>query len=141
VSPELLRRQAVLAPVALLAALAALALGRNDRPVQPDAQAPPSTGVGTWRTVRAGTIDAAKIGRRTDCHVVLAADTLGVAHPILPCGAQIVVAYEGREVQTAVVAHGPAVAGRGLDLTPALARALRVEGVRTVRWRFAGSAG
>jgi hypothetical protein len=135
VNPELLRRQAVLAAIALLVALGLLALRQDAEPGRAAPAAAPE-GAGSWQEVQVGVIRADALGQPTNCDIVLEAATVGIAHPVLPCGAQIVVAFGGKTAQAPVVARGG-----GVDLTPALAAALGVAGVQTVRWRFAESAG
>ena len=61
----------------------------------------------------------------------------GLAHPVLPCGAKIVVRYAGREVLTQVVDRGTGRPGRELELTAALAGRIGLRGVEPVDWRFA----
>ena len=46
-------------------------------------------------------------------------------------------AYGNVRVLTQVIARGPYVPGRELDLTPALAVKLNISGATEVRWRFA----
>jgi rare lipoprotein A (peptidoglycan hydrolase) len=70
--------------------------------------------------------------------VQLDSGTLGVAHPLLPCGVDLVLSAGGKQVRTEVVARGPVTAGREFDLTQDLARRLGVSGEETIRWRFAG---
>ena len=73
----------------------------------------------------------------TTCGVEVAAETLGVAHPVLPCGAKLVVEHQGPQGRADVVERGPVATGLAFELSPALAQALGVTGVTTVRWRFA----
>jgi actin-like ATPase involved in cell morphogenesis len=83
-----------------------------------------------------GTYGPGLYGRTTDCQVELTRETRGVAHPVLPCGARIIVAYGGREVETRVMDKGPYGAGQEFALTQALAGDLGLQGVQIVRWRF-----
>jgi hypothetical protein len=64
--------------------------------------------------------------------------TVGVGHPLLPCGVDLIVSAGGKEVRTEVVARGPVAAGREFELTQELARTLGVSDNQTIRWRFAG---
>lgn len=128
----LARRQAALAGVALVGALGAIALSQ----VGGDSDAaPPPTAVVEWETATVGVFEPT--GELTACGLALTDGTLGIAHPVLPCLASIVVEHQGRRVQTAVVEQGPVDPGRAFDLSPALARQLGVSGEATVRWRFA----
>ena len=61
----------------------------------------------------------------------------GVAHPVLPCGAKVVLRYEDVQVLTQVIDRGTGVPGREFDLTAALARRIGLDGVQPIRWRFA----
>jgi hypothetical protein len=139
VNAKLLERQVALAGVALLAVLGSLALGRADPGEAPSASeavppAPPA--VGRWYEAPVGAYGPGFYGRTTSCGVQLTPRTRGVAHPILPCGARLVVAFGGRTVETAVVDRGPYGPGREFALTQALAEELGLSGVRIVRWRF-----
>jgi hypothetical protein len=128
----------VLAAIALAAVLVALVGARQlngSEKSHPRLRAAPATG-SDWNVVRAGVIRTA-VGERTACGVVITATTTGVAHPSLPCGAKIFLAFGNSEVLTQVIERGPYVPGRGLDLTPALAARLGFQGSAEVRWRFA----
>jgi hypothetical protein len=137
VSIALARRQAALAAVALLAALGAIALERIGRE-ENGAVSPSPVLTARWEEAVAGVIDSEEDGTTTACDVVLDRETRGVAHPVLPCGVDLVVEFGGREVRTEVIGRGPYGAGREFDLTQALADDLGVEGTQTIRWRFAG---
>ena len=89
----------------------------------------------------AGSSGPAAFGRRTACGGVLRADTEGVAHPTLPCGARIFISYKGIKVLTQVVDRGPYVPGRQFELTDALARRLGLRNVQTIHWSYARSGG
>ena len=73
----------------------------------------------------------------TDCGHVLQPDSLGIAHPVLPCDTQLYLKFGSQEVLTQVLAHGPDVAGQDFALTPALAQRLGLTGVRPIEWRYA----
>jgi rare lipoprotein A (peptidoglycan hydrolase) len=139
VNAKLLERQVALGGVALLAALGSLALDRSAKPraAQPVPPAPPVAG----RTYEAavGVYGPGFFGRTTTCGVELGRRTRGVAHPVLPCGARIIVSYRGREVEARVVDRGPYGTAQDFALTQALAADLGVAGVQIVRWRFAGT--
>jgi rare lipoprotein A len=135
-NPALAQRQAGLAGVALLATIGALALGRGDDAQGTTVTAPPAGP--SWQAGRAGVFGPGLYGRRTACGVELTPRTVGVAHPVLPCGVDLVVGYAGRELRVEVIARGPTEPGRDLDLSEALARQLGFEGEGPIRWRFAG---
>jgi hypothetical protein len=138
VNPALVQRQAALAGVALLATLGALALDRwQDEPL-PSAPDPTSVTGQPWQEAVAGVLAPADQAQQTACGVELRPDTRGVAHPVLPCGVDLVVSFEDRQVRAEVIERGPFEGGREFDLTQALARELGFEGTDRIRWRFAG---
>jgi rare lipoprotein A (peptidoglycan hydrolase) len=128
----LARRQAALAGVALVGALGAIALTHvGDGSSEPPAR----QAVVEWEEAQVATF--AVTAESTACGATLAPNAFGVAHPVLPCGAKLLLDYQGRRAQAEVVDRGPVDAGRSFDLTPALAQQLGIAGEATVRWRFA----
>jgi hypothetical protein len=136
VNPALAQRQIALAGVAVLAVAAALALASllDDDGEQP---AFPAAGAGEWQTALAAPYEFEDGRTRTACGVAAGPRTLGLAHPVLPCGAKILLSYDGTEVLTQVVDRATGVPGREFDVTEPLARELGLEGVEQIRWRFA----
>ena len=132
-TPRLAQREIALAGVALLAAVLSLAVATG-RSGSGDALPKP---VGSWTTVLAGIRAPGGFGKRTACGQVLGPETNGVSHAVLPCGAKIFVAYEGKTVLTQVIDRGPYVPGRAFDLTAPLAARLGLSGVQRVRWAYA----
>ena len=134
------QRIAVLAGVALIAVLVAVALVHRHDSSTPSTtwkvKAVPAPGA-SWNEVRTGLLALTEKGKTTACGVAVGVTTFGVAHPSLPCGTRIFIAYGDMRVLTQVIARGPYVPGRGLDLTPALAVKLNIRGAADVRWRFA----
>lgn len=128
-------RQAALAGVALLAALGALALGGDDgrnltpAATQVDAETP-------WQEAVVGI--RGRPGRQTTCGTVLAGDTMGVIHPVLPCGARLVLRSGQRTESAEVVDRAAAGSERDFGVTRALATRLGLDGDTRIRWRFAG---
>jgi hypothetical protein len=135
VSPALLQRQAALAAAALLATLGVLALGDRSETVAPLSPGGPAV---RWESAIVGVLRPEAYARGTTCGTTLNSGTLGVAHPVLPCGVDIVLSLGRKELRTEVVDHRPVGGGRGFDLTQALADELGVQGRETIRWRFAG---
>jgi len=126
-------RGALLAAVTLLAAaVVLLVVGHRGKaaPGQP-------TGVGQWSKALAAPYSRPRGALRGACGVVVGPRTMGIAHPVLPCGVKLFVEYKGKTVLTQVIDRGPSVAGRRFDLTKALAATLGLQGTRLVRWRFA----
>ena len=136
-SRALAQRAIALGAVALLAivlalAVASLANGSDDE------QAP--TAVGEWYSALAGTYRPQAVADTdvTACGYPADETTPGVAHPVLPCGAKIVLEYDGKQVLTQVIDRGTGVPGRAFDLTAKLASQLGVRGVQRIRWAYAG---
>jgi rare lipoprotein A (peptidoglycan hydrolase) len=139
VSASFAQRGLALAGVALLAVIVALALISRRGESTPPAQAGPQpvTVAGTgWYSALAG-VASTKGRTRTACGVLLTRATLGVAHPVLPCGAKLFLWYGGVRVLTQVIDRGPAEPGQAFDLTPALAKRLGLRRVGQIRWTFA----
>jgi rare lipoprotein A len=130
--PSIALRELALAAIALLAVIVAIAVTERTRD-HTDTTPKPE---GSYRAL-AGSSGPAVFGRRTACGGVLRADTVGVAHPTLPCGARIFVTYNGTTVLTQVVDRGPYTSGRQFDLTDALARRVGLRGVQTITWSYA----
>ena len=139
-SPTIAQRQLVLAAIALLGIVAALAVAAAAGNSEPDAQdelaSVPAAGGGWYRALAAPYRLNPK-EKRTACGQRATPKTLGVAHPVLPCGAKVVLRYEDVQVLTQVIDRGTGVPGREFDLTAALARRIGLDGVQPIRWRFA----
>jgi hypothetical protein len=136
VSPALVQRQAALAAAALLATLGALALSRDD---DGSAQLQPTVPAVRWESAVVGVLPDRAYERATSCGSTLGSGTMGVAHPLLPCGVDLVVALGDKRVRTEVVERLPvSTGGPDFELTQALADRLGVSGRRTIQWRFGG---
>ncbi|MBD0290964.1 MAG: hypothetical protein ICV74_06890 [Thermoleophilia bacterium] len=133
---RLLERQVALGGVALLAALASLALGHlaPSPPSPPSPPAPPAAE--RWYEATVVVYGPGLFGRTSTCGVRLTRRAKGIAHPVLPCGARVVVAHGGRQAETRVIDTATYGRGEGFAVTPALAAELDVRGVQIVRWRF-----
>jgi hypothetical protein len=131
----LVRRQAALAGVALVAALTALALARledGDR-----SETAPPLNVPRWQEAVASSYGPGRYGQQTACGVELAPETRGLAHPVLPCGVDILVSFQGKTARAEVLDRGPHGGGAEFELTEALAQDLGLSGTQQIRWRFA----
>ena len=127
----LARRQAGLAGVALVGALGAIALAHmGDGSTEPPAR----QAVVEWEQAQVATFPVTD--QPTACGVTLTPSSFGVAHPVLPCGAKLLLDYQGLRAEAEVVERGSVGQGRSFDLTPALAEQLGIAGEATVRWRF-----
>ena len=73
----------------------------------------------------------------TACGQPAADTTAGIGHPVLPCGAKLVIRYGDTEVLAQVVDRGSGRAGREFELTAALAATVGLRGVEPIEWRFA----
>lgn len=122
------RRAAWLGAVAVLAVAVAIAVGHKHKHHSDLPQA-----AGPWNTALAAPF--AKTGR-TACGVHVTAATVGVGHPVLPCGVRIYIRFGDRTVLTNVIDRGDVPPGRELNLTPKLAELLGVQGTQSVQWRF-----
>jgi rare lipoprotein A len=132
--PRLAQREVALAGLALLAVAVSLAVNAQTRESTSTAPQPEGS-----YTAFAGSSGPAAFGRRTACGGVIRPDTIGVAHPTLPCGARVFITYHGQTVLTQVVDRGPYVPGRQFDLTDALARRLGLRNVQQIHWSYARS--
>lgn len=129
------QRGIAVAAVALLAALVGLAVASRFRDSPSGPKLPAR--VGNWYQARAAPMRAGLEGTTTACGVELGRQTMGLADPVLPCGAKIYVGFGDEDVLTQVVATGPGPSGTRFGLTPALARSLGIERPVTVRWSYA----
>jgi len=138
VSLTILQRTIALAAVALVACVAALALtgeaSRSDGGTVTDVPVAGGTG---WYTALAGSRGPARDAEQTACRRILTGRSLGVTHPVLPCGAKIFIAYGDVEVLTEVIDTKLKSNGRQFELTEALAQRLGIEGTQQIKWRFA----
>ena len=128
-----------LAAVALLGGLIALAVveQRSD-----DASATPQpTGAvapgGGWYSALAASRGQAGDAERTTCGLILTGKSFGVTHPVLPCGAKLLLRFGGQTVLTEVIDNKLKSAGRQFELTERLARELGLDGTQEIDWRFA----
>jgi hypothetical protein len=127
----------LLAAVALLGGVVALAVGERRAE---DAAADVVTGApapGGWNTAFAGSRGPVGDAERTTCGQLLTTESLGVTHPVLPCGAKLILRRDGTQVLTEVIDSRIVEPGRLLELTESLAAMLDVEGTEELQWRFA----
>ena len=118
--------------IAVVSVAAALALTHKHH----DSGLPEASG--RWYTALAAPYrpSASRQPTRSACGVVIGPKTKGVAHPTLPCGVKVYIAYQGKEALTQVIDRGPNVPGREFDVTQALANELGLVGTRAIRWRY-----
>ena len=60
-----------------------------------------------------------------------------MTHPVLPCGAKLLIRYGGETILTEVIDNDLVASGRQFELTPALARLVGLDGTQQVEWRYA----
>jgi hypothetical protein len=130
------QRLVVLGAVALLAAVSALALVERLPDDGSTAFTSASAPAG-WNTAFAGSRGSAGDAQRTTCGQVLAAESVGVTHPVLPCGAKVVLRHGETQVLTEIIDNTLVEPGRQLEVTQALAERLGIDGTVEVEWRFA----
>jgi hypothetical protein len=132
------QRIVALLAVALLAGLGALAV--LELVDEPTATPQPASAVapgGGWYEALAASRGPVGDAERTTCGLILTGKSLGVTHPVLPCGARLVVRYGDSTVLTEVIDNQLKSGGRQFELTEPLARRLSLDGTQQVRWRFA----
>jgi hypothetical protein len=139
VHPDLAQRQVAIAAAALLAIVVGLALA-SQRGGSPDLKLPeaaPAPGGGWYHARAAATGRDLEPGTTTACGHRVMGSTMGIAHPVLPCGVKLYIGHGDDEVLTQVIARGPEDARVEFGLSDPLARTLGVDGRETVRWRYA----
>jgi len=140
VSATLGQRQLVVLAAAMLAVVLGLAVaarhgkGTGSTSLLPQPAVADASG---WSAALAGVRSRPLAGRVSGCGTLLKPKTLGVDHPVLPCGAKVFVSYKGKTVLTSVVDRGPFTPREDFEVTPALADILDLTGVQTIRWSFA----
>src|SRR5581483_7222357 len=65
-------------------------------------------------------------GKRSTCGWLLEPETLGIVHPVLPCGTKLFLQVGGKRVYTQVVDRGPVPSREDFDVTAALAEKINL---------------
>jgi hypothetical protein len=134
---SLVERLALLAAVALLGGVLALAVGeRRAENANALTGAPAPAG---WNTAFAGSRGPAGDAERTSCGQILATGSLGVTHPVLPCGTKLILRHNGTLVLSEVIDNTLTDPGHQLEVTEKLAKLLGISGTQELQWRFATS--
>lgn len=138
-SPVLAQRLAAIAAVALLAVTVGLAVAsQRDDSSSAALPEPIPAPDGGWYHARAGASGRdLEQGTTTVCGHKVGGSTIGVAHPVLPCGVKLYIGYRDQEVLTQVIARGPEAPNLQFGLSDGLARELEIDGTATIRYRFA----
>lgn len=134
------QRLLVLGAIALLAAVAALAAVERRSQESRAGALTSATAPAGWNAAFAGSRGVTGDAQRTTCGQVLAAESLGVTHPVLPCGAKVVLRYDDTIVLSEVIDNALVEPGRQLEVTEALARILDLDDTAELEWRFATEA-
>ena len=133
------QRVLALAGAGLLAGVVAVAVAQQNDSSARASGPQPAVGQGaSWSSAVVGVArDYPVGGRRSTCGWLLQPETLGVVHPVLPCGTKIFVELGGKRVYTQVVDRGPVPSREDFDVTAALAEEIDLTGTRQMRWAFA----
>jgi len=131
----------MLAAVALLAAVAAMAIVAQNGSNAGAAALTSAPAPAGWNIAFAGSRGATGDAQRTTCGQVLAPQSLGVTHPVLPCGAKVILRSGDKQVLTEVIDNALVEPGRQLEVTDALAKMLGIDGTVELEWRFATNNG
>jgi predicted RNA-binding Zn-ribbon protein involved in translation (DUF1610 family) len=133
------QRLVVLAAVALFAAVAAAAIVEQRDSNEGAAALTSAPAPAGWNIAFAGSRGATGDAQRTTCGQVLAPRSLGVTHPVLPCGAKVILRSGDTQVVSEVIDNALVEPGRQLEVTDELAQMLGIDGTVELEWRFATS--
>ena len=133
-------RLVLLAAVAFLGAVAAIAVVEQRADNATPAGFASATAPTGWNHAFAGSRGAVGDAQRTTCGEILTSRSLGVTHPVLPCGAKLVLRHGNVQVLTEVIDNKLVEPGRQLEVTQRLAQMLKLDGTEDVEWRFATEA-
>lgn len=133
------QRLVILAAVALLAAISAVAIVEQQSSSEGAAALTSAPAPAGWNIAFAGSRGATGDAQRTTCGQVLAPESLGVTHPVLPCGAKVILRSGDTQVLTEVIDNALVEPGRQLEVTEELASILGIDGTVELEWRFATS--
>ncbi len=135
------QRLALLAAVALLATVGAVAIVEQQAASTSSVSLTSAPAPAGWNIAFAGSRGPAGDAQRTTCGQVLGPESLGVTHPVLPCGAKLVLRRGSSQVLTEVIDNTLVEPGRQLEVTDELARMLGIDGTVELEWRFATEGG
>lgn len=128
-----------LAAVAFLGGLIALAVieQRDDTASATPAPIGAVAPGGGWYSALAASRGQAGDAETTSCGLILTGNSYGVTHPVLPCGAKLLIRFGGQTVFTEVIDNKLKSPGRQFELSERLARELGLNGTQQIDWRFA----
>ena len=127
----------VLAAAALACGLVALAVQASRDDEQQPAGTLGAVAPGGWYTAFAASRGVAGDAERTTCGLILTTRSLGVTHPVLPCGAKILIRFGNETVFTEVIDNKLKSPRTQFELTEGLAREVGLDGTQRLDWRFA----
>ena len=136
-SARVVQRLLSLAAVALLAGVVAIAIVDRRKETRVAAPQGATAAGGGWYDALAAPRPPGEDAERTGCGLILTSRSLGVSHPVLPCGAKILIRYSGDTVLTEVIDNQLKETGRQFELTPSLAQLVGLDGTQAVEWRYA----
>ncbi len=127
----------MLAAAALLAGLVALAVQERRGADTARAASLGAVAPGGWYEALAASRGPAGDAEKTTCGLTLTSRSLGVTHPVLPCGTKILIRYGNETLFTEVIDTKLKSPGNQFELTEGIARRLGLDGIQRVQWRFA----
>jgi hypothetical protein len=141
VQHPLVQRLTLLAAVALVAGVAAAAIVEQRATDENAAALTSAPAPAGWNVAFAGSRGPTGDAQRTTCGQVLAPESLGVTHPVLPCGAKVILRADDKQVLSEVIDNALVEPGRQLEVTEELAALLAIDGTVELEWRFATTGG
>jgi predicted RNA-binding Zn-ribbon protein involved in translation (DUF1610 family) len=141
VQHPLVQRLTLLAAVALVAGVAAAAIVEQRATDENAAALTSAPAPAGWNVAFAGSRGPTGDAQRTTCGQVLAPESLGVTHPVLPCGAKVILRADDKQVLSEVIDNALVEPGRQLEVTEELATLLAIDGTVELEWRFATTGG
>jgi hypothetical protein len=137
VSPSVARRLLVLGAAALLAGLVALAVQEQRDDGSARAASLGAVAPGSWYEALAASRGPAGDAERTTCNLTLTSRSLGITHPVLPCGTKLLIRYGDKTLLTEVIDTKLKSPGNQFELTEGVARRIGLDGIQRIEWRFA----
>ncbi len=130
----------MLGAAAVLAGLVALAVQERHAADTTQTSGLGAVAPGGWYEALAASRGPAGDAERTTCGLTLTSKSLGVTHPVLPCGAKILLRYGDETLFTEVIDTKLKSPANQFELTEGIARRLGLDGIQRVQWRFATDA-
>lgn len=109
---------------------------RSENRAKKPARKSKKAATGSWRKARASWYGPGLYGNGMAGGGKLKRNSMVVAHRSLPFGTKLEIKYKGRTVTAVVKDRGPFIKGRTFDLGPGTAKALRFNGVGTIKYKI-----